>query len=264
MATRRTEAEIQEIIDRCVEIERRNGDVLEYLRSMNYISPGGTWYNFQREHLGRKKYDITSGKPRKKREERNMGKNIKNDSNLFCELIEKGMDKNEALRKLGSDTPRAAGQKLRQIKAWLKENEPVQYDLMMDRLEKKPEPQPVPEKETVYDDGPAENAMLEDALVLSGRQVMFEAGCMEQEEEPEQEPEAAQIQPAARRPRLKITKIESRFADYTFNDADCQNLLTVNVYTGTDDEEEMELTVDQWETLVDELPEVIRKFTEGA
>lgn len=42
MATRRTEAEIQEIIDRCVEIERRNGDVLEYLRSMNYISPGGT------------------------------------------------------------------------------------------------------------------------------------------------------------------------------------------------------------------------------
>lgn len=259
MATRRTEAEIQEIIDRCVEIERRNGDVLEYLRSMNYISPGGTWYNFQREHLGRKKYNITSGKPRKKREERNMGKNIKTDSNLFCEMIEKGMDKNEALRKLGSDTPRAAGQKLRQIKAWLKENEPVQYDLMMDRLEKKPEPQPAPEKETVYDDGPAENAMLEDALVLSGRRVMFEAGRMEEE----QEPEPARIEPAAKPVRLKITQMESRFADYTFNDADCQNLLTVNVYTGTGDEE-MELTVDQWKTLIEELPEVIKRFLEGA
>ena len=192
-----------------------------------------------------------------------MGKNIKNDSNLFCEMIEKGMDKNEALRKLGSDTPRAAGQKLRQIKAWLKENEPVQYDLMMDRLEKKPEPQPVPEKETVYDDGPAENAILEDALVLSGRQVMFEAGCMEQEEEPEQEPEAAQIQPAARRPRFKIKQISSELAEYSFDDYD-EILMKVDIYTGKDDEETMELNIEQWMTLVEELPEVIKRFREGA
>ena len=192
-----------------------------------------------------------------------MGKNIKNDSNLFCEMIEKGMDKNEALRKLGSDTPRAAGQKLRQIKAWLKENEPVQYDLMMDRLEKKPEPQPVPEKETVYDDGPAENAMLEDALVLSERRAIFEAGCMEQEEEPEQEPEAAQIQPAARRPRFKIKQISSELAEYSFDDYD-EILMKVDIYTGKDDEETMELNIEQWMTLVEELPEVIKRFREGA
>ena len=258
MATRRTEAEIQEIIDRCVEIERRNGDVLEYLRSMNYISPGGTWYNFQREHLGRKKYEITSGKPTKKREERNMGKNIKNDSNLFCEMIEKGMDKNEALRKLGSDTPRAAGQKLRQIKAWLKENEPVQYDLMMDRLEKKPEPQPVPENETVYDDGPAENAMLKDALVLSGRRALFEAGRVEEEQEPER------VRPKkAERPRFKIKQISSKLAEYSFDDYD-EILLKVDVYTEKDDEEIMELNIEQWMKLVEELPEVIKRFQEGA
>lgn len=259
MATRRTEAEIQEIIDRCVEIERRNGDVLEYLRSMNYISPGGTWYNFQREHLGRKANDITSGKPVKRREERNMGKKeIKEKAKYFCTMIQEGKTKDEALAAIGYNNARTKGQAFRYIKEYLREIDPLAYDAMMETIESGTRKEP--EEPVSYDDGPAENAMMEDALVLSGRREMFEAGCMEEDEEPE----PARIEPAAKPVRLKITQMESRFADYTFNDADCQNLLTVNVYTGTGDEEEMELTVDQWKTLIEELPEVIRKFTEGA
>ena len=256
MATRRTEAEIQAIIDRCVEIERRNGDVLEYLRSKNYISPGGTWYNFQREHLGRKANDITSGKPVKRREERNMGKKeIK--AEYFCTMIQEGKTKDEALEAIGYTNARTKGQAFRYIKAYLQEIDPLAYEAMMETIESGTRKEP--EEPVVYDDGPAENAMMEDALVLSGRREMFEAGCMEEDEKPE----PARIEPAAKPIRLKITQMESRFADYTFNDADCQNLLTVEVYTGKDSEE-MELTVDQWETLIEELPEVIRKFTEGA
>ena len=64
MAMTRTEAEKFRIIRRCMEIEREGGDVLEYLKSENYVSPRATWINFQKYELGREKHNITDGKPK--------------------------------------------------------------------------------------------------------------------------------------------------------------------------------------------------------
>ena len=74
MATLRTEEEKSAILAHCLELERTGGDILAYLWSENYISPRATWCNFQREWLGRKPYQYTDGKPKKKKERKDMSR----------------------------------------------------------------------------------------------------------------------------------------------------------------------------------------------
>lgn len=54
MMKKRTKEEIKAIVRRCVEIEKAGGNVVDYLRSEHYVSPGATWINLQREFLHRK------------------------------------------------------------------------------------------------------------------------------------------------------------------------------------------------------------------
>lgn len=69
MATLRTEEEKSAILAHCLELERTGGDILGYLWSQNYLTPRATWFNYQREWLGRKPYQYTDGKPKKGRSE---------------------------------------------------------------------------------------------------------------------------------------------------------------------------------------------------
>ena len=60
----RTNAEKKEFARECLEIERRGGNVQEYI-AQNWPSytPRATWYNLQIGYLGRKKHELTEGKP---------------------------------------------------------------------------------------------------------------------------------------------------------------------------------------------------------
>ena len=73
MATLRTQEEKSAILAHCLELERTGGDILAYLWSQDYLTPRATWFNYQREWLGRKPYEFTSGKPGK---DRKMAKRI--------------------------------------------------------------------------------------------------------------------------------------------------------------------------------------------
>ena len=68
MAKRRTPEEREQIIKKCVEIEKAGGDVLEYLKEENFISPKATWYNIQKIDLGRSRF--SSGRSKENAEER--------------------------------------------------------------------------------------------------------------------------------------------------------------------------------------------------
>lgn len=68
MATQRTFEEKMQILDHCMELEKSGGDILGYLRSQNYLTPRATWFNYQREFLGRQPYEFTDGKPTKHKE----------------------------------------------------------------------------------------------------------------------------------------------------------------------------------------------------
>lgn len=76
MATLRTEEEKSAIVAHCLKLERTGGDILGYLWSENYITPRATWCNFQREWLHRKPYEYTDGKPKKKKERKDMSRLI--------------------------------------------------------------------------------------------------------------------------------------------------------------------------------------------
>ena len=65
MAKQRTEEEKEAILVHCLELEETGGDILGYLWSQDYLTPRATWFNYQREWLGRKPYQYTDGKPRK-------------------------------------------------------------------------------------------------------------------------------------------------------------------------------------------------------
>lgn len=65
MAKQRTEEEKEAILVHCLELEATGGDILGYLWSQDYLTPRATWFNYQREWLGRKPYQYTDGKPRK-------------------------------------------------------------------------------------------------------------------------------------------------------------------------------------------------------
>lgn len=52
----------ERVAEECLRIEKHHGDVLAYLRGLGCISPWGTLYRMQKEQLGRKAWQITSGK----------------------------------------------------------------------------------------------------------------------------------------------------------------------------------------------------------
>ena len=60
----RTNAEKKEFARECLEIERQGGNVQEYI-AQNWPSytPRATWYNLQRQYLGRNTGTLTEGKP---------------------------------------------------------------------------------------------------------------------------------------------------------------------------------------------------------
>lgn len=66
MAKQRTYEEKEAILQKCLELEATGGDILGYLWSQDYLTPRATWCNYQREWLGRKPYQYTDGKPKKK------------------------------------------------------------------------------------------------------------------------------------------------------------------------------------------------------
>ena len=102
MAMARTEAEKFRIIKRCQEIEREGGDVLEYLKSENYISPRATWINFQKYELGREGRFITDGKPKKPKGRITTVNQQKKDWVAFAnEVISKDEDPIKVLAELG-------------------------------------------------------------------------------------------------------------------------------------------------------------------
>ena len=63
----RTESELQSFAKECMQIEKRGGDVLEYIaEKFPSYTPRATWYKLQSIYLGRRANQLTEGTPKKK------------------------------------------------------------------------------------------------------------------------------------------------------------------------------------------------------
>lgn len=262
MARLRTETEIEDIVERCVEIERAGGDVLAYLRSENYVSPWGTWWRLQREVLGRKDHEIRSGRPRPgKREERKMAKVTRELVEQFCMMMHDGTARAEALRQLGFEGPKSAGQGFRQIKAWLKENDIMEYEriVAMDEkaarkaydaaknARKKEADAADPEAAADQETGKIEYTAAVDAVAVP---VIAE---------PVQETVVHAKDPA----RIRVTAVATDFAEYSFDRKTGIISIFVPAKSFTDASCSFQVKVDEIGKLLEELPEVLREFGKG-
>ena len=133
MATMRTPEEKMKIVERCVELEKEGGDILAYLWSENYMTPRATWYNFQREYLGRKRYEYTEGKPNEGRFEKAMKRKLtpEREKKAIEIAIEGGDPRPFLARECNMKDPVTAWWKLR---SRLKDEDPETFAKLPDRL----------------------------------------------------------------------------------------------------------------------------------
>lgn len=138
MARLRTDEEKAAILRECVRLEKEGGDILGFLWSQDYITPRATWFNYQREWLGRKPYQYTDGKPRKK------GGTTMKDGKLkearqkrledLVERVGSGMSIRDALRDMGY-TGKSAGQIYRQIRNFAQVNDPAMFAALPEKID---------------------------------------------------------------------------------------------------------------------------------
>ena len=161
MAKLRTDEEKIEILEHCLELEASGGDILGYLWSKDYITPRATWCNYQREWLGRKPYQYTDGKPKKKGRVVYM-KHAKVTLEHKKKAVEIALAGGDPLRYLSLHGAGNAPAMWYTIKQNLKETDPEKFNKLPD-LRKK-----VQEHETVVKDGveyeKAEEPTLADAM----------------------------------------------------------------------------------------------------
>ena len=133
MATRRTPEEIEAIVDHCVELEQSGGDILGYLWSENYMTPRATWFNFQREWLGRKPYEYTDGKPTKERKNMSITRVKLTDEERMntCLIAIRGGDPRKHLESIGSSDPQGTWSK---VKAWRADKHPEVFAKIPKRI----------------------------------------------------------------------------------------------------------------------------------
>lgn len=143
MAKLRTPEEKMAIVQRCVQLEQEGGDILAYLWSENYISPRATWCNFQREHLHRKPYQYTDGKPKKvmkRKETEGMFRATEEIKGAAIKIALAGGDPKPYLSGLGCEDPVTAWYRIRKD---LKDNFPDIAAKLPKRIGPKAEPMKV-------------------------------------------------------------------------------------------------------------------------
>lgn len=114
----------------CLEIEKRGGDVLGYLKERGCISPWGTWHRLQKEQLGRKNYQITKGKG-----EKNMARPMLTDEDRreAVRIAIEGGNPYEFMRSKGIKCPEASWHWTKKL---LKENDPDTFAKLPKQLPK--------------------------------------------------------------------------------------------------------------------------------
>ena len=125
MSKPRTQEERRAIVEKCLEIEKKGGDVIGYLESEHYISAKSTWHNMQKYDLKRSENQITSGRP--KHPDFRIGKrrNLLEMSQKCLEEIAAGRSPIDMLQVEGYANARQAWT---DIRAWMKANQPAMFD----------------------------------------------------------------------------------------------------------------------------------------
>ena len=157
----RTDEQKREFVNECLEIEKAGGDVLGYIE-VNWPSytPRATWYNLQKQYLGRNGASLKEGKPKdkiKRKENGEMPKSRQSQGQTARELldrVEADGDAWKALTEMGFTNPPSA---MRNVKTWARNNNQEIYAALSKITLHDPEKQPKIAVPAPAEEKPVEN-----------------------------------------------------------------------------------------------------------
>lgn len=125
MSQLRTKEDRRRIVEKCLEIEKRGGDVIAYLRDEeHYVSAKSTWHNMQKYDLGRSENQITSGAPSERIYTLGKYRDRNEVAEMCMKAIGEGQSPIEVMKMVGYTNP---GQSWLDLKVWMKKTKPEMY-----------------------------------------------------------------------------------------------------------------------------------------
>jgi hypothetical protein len=224
----------------CLEVERIGYSVLDFLREQGAISPWGTWWRLQVEELGRARYQIRDGKENKMAKKNVLTPHVRAEAES---MIEAGEDPKEIQRYLaehGSKNPSAHIYAIRN--SMKKKAEPKQKDELAGF-----EPF-VPEKKIVTFGGKEVEKMEEPQPTCC--QPAKPSGVTVPDQLPEEKP---------KRPVIRIREADGAVGTWR-NTSERFISFKMPARGPEDEDQEIELTAEEWLAISAELPNVLELF----
>lgn len=233
----------------CLEVERIGYSVLDFLREQGAISPWGTWWRLQVEELGRARYQIRNGKENKMAKKNVLTPEVRTDAE---KMIEAGRDPKQIqayLAEHGSKNPSAH---LYAIKNSMKKKAGPELDSGHPEIKQKKvmagfEPF-VPEKKTVTFGGKEFEKMERPSPTCC--QPARPSGVTVPDQLPEEKP---------KRPAIRIREADGAVGTWR-NTSERFVSFKMPARGPEDEDQEIELTAEEWLAISAELPNVLELF----
>ena len=225
----------------CLEVERLGYSVLDFLQEQGAISPWGTWWRLQVEELGRARYQIRDGKESKMAKKNVLTPEVRTDAE---KMIEAGQDPKKIqayLAEHGSKNPSAHIYAIRN--SMKKKAEPKQKEELAGFVPMVPE-----KKKTVTFNGKEFEKM--DKPSPTCCQPAKPSGVTVPDQLPEEKP---------KRPAIRIREADGAVGTWR-NTSERFISFKMPARGPKDEDQEIELTAEEWLAISAELPNVLELF----
>ena len=227
---------------KCARIEKAGGSVREYLGTLGFISPWGTWFRLQKEELGRKNYQITDGKGVEE-----MRKVTLDDKKKAVEIALSGGNPLKYLKEIGCGNPSASWA---YIKKTLKEVAPEKYARLPSRANAA-EPEcwkpKAGDPEIMPVNANGEPVRPEVVLTIKSEDLTREI---------DETPHVSSITKPVNYDGFEVMALKSPATGFRFTSDPRYGVMTWNTVSG----DEVSLTAEEWHKLAAELPKALQIF----
>ena len=224
----------------CLEVERLGYSVLDFLREQGAISPWGTWWRLQVEELGRARYQIRDGKENKMAKKNVLTPQVRAEAES---MIEAGEDPKEIQRYLAEHGSKNPSAHIYAIRNSMKKKAEPKKDELAGFVPMVPE-----KKKTVEFQGKEFERMEKPSPTRC--QPARPSGVTVPDQLPEEKP---------KRPAIRIREADGAVGTWR-NTSERFISFKMPARGPEDEDQEIELTAEEWLAISAELPNVLELF----
>ena len=224
----------------CLEVERLGYSVLDFLREQGAISPWGTWWRLQVEELGRARYQIRDGKENKMAKKNVLTPQVRAEAES---MIEAGEDPKEIQRYLAEHGSKNPSAHIYAIRNSMKKKAEPKKDELAGFVPMVPE-----KKKTVEFKGKEFERMEKPSPTCC--QPARPCGVTVPDQLPEEKP---------KRPAIRIREADGAVGTWR-NTSERFISFKMPARGPEDEDQEIELTAEEWLAISAELPNVLELF----